>query len=169
MTQVENTPFLSDLLAFLATQRFFPDVSSSEGGFEFSVIDRANVEYFCSGHLSPVDGALTSYEIRRNLCSYANFKHMKSLLHFTRVFSLINQPFAILLDESSQLQLSCAGIHQTNTKFNFEALADLFRNNAARIQTAVERLATQSWSHEEIEGMVYVLSGLIKQEIGDAG
>ncbi len=169
MTRSEQPEFLSGLLDFLAARRFFPEITSTGNQFEFSVVDRTNVEYFCTGRLTPADGALTSYEIRRDLCSYAGFPRMESLLHFLRFFGLINQPFAILLHPNGQLVLSCAAIHQTKTFFDFEALAYQFKFNAACIASAMERLSSRDWSHEEIEGMVYLLSGVIKQEIPDAG
>ena len=168
MKQSDTAEFLPGLLEFLATRRFFPDVSSSGNRFAFSVVDSANVEYFCTGQTTSGPGSSTRYEIRRELGPYAGFPHIESLLHFTRIFALINQPFAILLRPDGQLELSCAAIHQTNTSFDFECLAHLFRLNAERIATAMERLSKQEWSHEEIEGMVYVLSGLVKQDIPDA-
>lgn len=168
MKTSEDSKFLSGLLDFLATRKFFPDVISSNEQFSFKIITANNVEYICAGQSKPGDNSSTTYEIRRSLPSYTNFPHMDSFLHFSRFFALMNQPFAIIFSGDGTLELSCTGIHQTKAPFDFPCLADLFDLYSQQIITAMDRISSQSWSNEEVEGMVYILNGLVRQDYYDA-
>lgn len=168
MNTSENSKFLSGLLDFLATRKFFPDVVSSNQQFSFKIVNSKNVEYICTGQSKPGENSSTTYEIRRSLPSYTNFSNMNALLHFARFFALMNQPFAIIFNDDGSLELSCTGIHQTKAPFDFPCLADLFDLYSHQIETAMDRIRSQDWSNEEIEGMVYVLNGFVRQDYSDA-
>ncbi len=170
MTAPKRPEFLSQLLAFLAERRFFPDVGAVDGPVVFTV-ERDGLSYTVACRSMGRGGRTTAYEIRRPLATPApvgDEEGMRGWLHMIRTFAALNQPFAIGLEATGRPYLSCTGLHQSGAAFDFLSLHELFERLTSDVEAAIERLGTLRPSPEEIDGMLALIRDPNAMETDDA-
>ena len=150
--------FLPKLLSFLASRRFFPDVTTDGGGFKFRIAPDAQRDYRVRG-MTTAGSGLTSYEIVRRLPSALpeGARPIERVIRFAALFGALNQPFALSLTQTEGIALSCTGLHQSGAPFDFMNLSVLFDAHARRIGVALDRLTALELTYDEIAAMVDLL------------
>lgn len=170
MTEPKRPEFLSQLLAFLAERRFFPDVGAVDGPVVFT-IERDGLSYTVACRSTGRGGRTTVYEIRRPLgvaAPVGDEAGMRAWVHMIRTFAVLEQPFTIGLEASGRPYLSCAGLHQNGAAFDFLALHEVFERLTVNVETAIERLTTLRPNPAEIDGMLVLIRDPNAMEADDA-